>query len=100
MVYVDDFKLSGPTEFLEKGWGHIRKSGLKIEPPTGPGLFLGCVHERCEETIDGRFVRGFKRNMEAYLLDTVVRYIEMVKQQTGRDVNLMSKKQAPTPFLP
>lgn len=70
---MDDFTFAGPEEFLEKGWGMIRKSGLKIEEPTGPGLFFGCAHGRFIETVGAREVRGFKYNMEAYLRDTVVR---------------------------
>ena len=78
----------------------IEKSGIKIEKPTGPGLFIGCVHERIEKEVNGKTVRGFSYNMESYLRDTVLKYIEMVKKQFGKDVNLQTKKQAPTPFLP
>lgn len=46
MVYVDDFKMSGPTKNLPKGWENVRKAGLDIEDPTKFGLFLGCAHER------------------------------------------------------
>ena len=100
MVYVDDFKLAGPEEHLEKGWDLIRRSGLIIEKPTGPGLFLGCVHERFERKVNGRTVRGFSYNMGSYLRDTVLKYCEMVQKLTGTPVNLGTKKQAPTPFLP
>ena len=47
-VYVDDFKLSGPTENLAEGWrliGYGRKGGLTLDPPTETGLYLGCKHE-------------------------------------------------------
>ena len=70
----------------------MRKSGLKIEDPTGAGLFLGCVHERIEKEVNGRVLRGFSYNMESYLRDTVLKYIEMVKKQLGKDVNLQTKK--------
>ena len=100
VVYVDDFKLAGPEGSLAKGWELVRQSGLKIEDPTPPGFFLGCLHEGFEAEVNGRKVRGFKYNMESYLRDTVVKYVEMVKKQTGKSVNLQVKKQAPTPFLP
>ena len=38
--------------------------------------------------------------MESYLRGTVLKYIEMVKKQLGKDVNLQTKKRAPTLFLP
>ena len=57
MVYVDDFKMAGPEDRLEKGWELVRESGLKIEDPTPPGLFPGCVHERFESIVNGTKVR-------------------------------------------
>ena len=44
VVYVDDFKLSGPKENLSTGWSLFRK-GLDIEPPVPIGVYLGCSHE-------------------------------------------------------
>ena len=43
IVYVDDFKLSGPKCNLEKAWKLIQK-GIILETPTGLGLYLGCRH--------------------------------------------------------
>ena len=43
VVYVDDFKLSGPEEHLKEGWALLRRS-LNIEPEQPLGLYLGCVH--------------------------------------------------------
>ena len=43
IVYVDDFKMSGPTENLVKGWELTRK-GLVLDPPEEIGLYLGCRH--------------------------------------------------------
>ena len=43
VVYVDDFKLSGPRQNIEAGWDLIKK-GIRLEPPTDPGLYLGCHH--------------------------------------------------------
>ena len=41
MVYVDDFKMSGPKENLEKGWKMIR-SGLDSDDPDLVDRCLGC----------------------------------------------------------
>ena len=44
MVYVDDFKMSGPIENMSiKGWGLIRTS-IKTDEPSPPGKCLGCNH--------------------------------------------------------
>ena len=44
VVYVDDFKRSGPEENLKKGWALLRKN-LTIDKETGHGQYLGCGHE-------------------------------------------------------
>ena len=40
-VYVDDFKLAGRKEHLQKGWDLIR-SKITLDPPTDLGDYLGC----------------------------------------------------------
>ena len=44
VVYVDDFKMAGPRDKLDKGWPLIRR-GLDIELPGPIGVYLGCSHE-------------------------------------------------------
>ena len=44
IIYVDDFKLSGPRENLAKGWAIIRK-GIKTDDPQPVGKCLGCDHK-------------------------------------------------------
>ena len=43
VVYVDDFKLSGPTENLAEGWRLIREH-IKTDDPHPLDQFLGCKH--------------------------------------------------------
>ena len=43
VVYVDDFKMSGPSANISKGWQLIRK-GVKTEDPVPSGKYLGCDH--------------------------------------------------------
>ena len=43
VVYVDDFKMAGPSGNLAKGWSLIRK-GVSTELPTPTGKYLGCDH--------------------------------------------------------
>jgi hypothetical protein len=49
IVYVDDFKISGPKENVKKAWELIRaentgtgKPGIVLDNPTPAGQFLGC----------------------------------------------------------
>ena len=43
VVYVDDFKLSGPKQNIEKGWKLIQ-TGIILEAPSPLGLYLDCCH--------------------------------------------------------
>eukprot|EP00969_Alexandrium_andersonii_P274784 12145270-Alexandrium_andersonii.AAC.1 len=40
VVYVDDFKMAGPTENLAKGWELIRHSRVSAEGEKKPGLTM------------------------------------------------------------
>mgnify|MGYP007023072079 CR=1 FL=1 len=92
IIYVDDFKLSGPEDKLQLGWDLISK-GLNIEPPAKLGLYLGCKHEESVRILPdtGKSVRVMEYNMEDFLRSCVDRYREL----TG--VHYM--RQAATPFL-
>ena len=72
VIYVDDFKMSGPKCNLAKGWELIG-NGLKIEPPTPLGLYLGCKHEQSTRTLPdtGKSVRVIEYNMEEFLSSCV-----------------------------
>ena len=41
-VYVDDFKMAGPTDNLKLSWDLVRQSGTVIVPPTPSNHYLGC----------------------------------------------------------
>ena len=43
-VHVDDFKLSGLTNNIQKGWDLIRTK-IRLGPPTKCGEYLGCGQE-------------------------------------------------------
>ena len=57
IIYVDDFKLSGPREHLQKGWDLLQEpsvlvpGGIDIEPPEEVGRFLSCQHVITEREI-------------------------------------------------
>ena len=42
-VYVDDFKMVGPTKNLPKGWELIQKE-IRLDQPVGLQRYLGCDH--------------------------------------------------------
>ena len=50
VVYVDDFKMSGPSANLAKGWSLIRE-GLLLEDPAPVDRCLGCHHAEATGTV-------------------------------------------------
>ena len=80
IVYVDDFKLAGPSANLKAGWDLVR-SKIKTDPPHPVDLFLGCKHEHFERTLPdtGVTVRGIEYNMESFLATCVERYQGLAK---------------------
>ena len=58
IVYVDDFKLSGPEENLRQGWDLILSpsdtapKGIDMDEPEPVGRYLGCEHRVSERWID------------------------------------------------
>ena len=45
-VYVDDFKMAGRPEAMEKAWTLVRKV-ITTDEPAPFGKYLGCAHTRC-----------------------------------------------------
>ncbi len=92
VVYVDDFKLSGPDANLAKGWDLIQK-GIATDKPHKPDIFLGCKHEESVQTSPwtGKQVRVLTYNMESFLADAVAKYSVLSGGLALRRVN--------TPFL-
>ena len=43
VVYVDDFKMAGPSKHMKQGWDLIRQK-IRTEDPTPAGKYLGCEH--------------------------------------------------------
>jgi hypothetical protein len=78
VVYVDDFKMSGPASAMEEGWTLIR-SGLDIDAPHVVGTFQGCVHRfaDCASPWSGKVVRTVDYDMESFLVTCVDKYREM-----------------------
>ena len=76
VVYVDDFKLAGPSKNLERGWTLVRK-GLQMENPTPIGVFLGCNHRVSDIRLaDGTCARLMQYDMVSFMKSCVARYLE------------------------
>ena len=43
VVYVDDFRIAGPTDNMEKGWKTI-SDVIDMDPPEPCGRYFGCNH--------------------------------------------------------
>ena len=41
ILYVDDFRLSGPSQNMKEAWATVTRH-VKISEPEGSGKFLGC----------------------------------------------------------
>ena len=92
VVYVDDFRMSGPSGNLAKGWSLISK-GLKVDPPTPLGQYLGCDHEQFSFTLPcGRKARGVRYNMSHFIEQCVERYLSLAPAGT-------KLKTVSTPFV-
>ena len=50
MVYVDDFKMSGPSANFAKGWSMIRQK-VKTDEPRAVTKCLGCEHLVCDTNV-------------------------------------------------
>ena len=99
MIYVDDFKLSGPKQNMKEGWAKLRK-GLSIETEKSltfeegviSGTYLGCEQEiRRTKMPDGKVITSFSYSMESFLGSCVDRYLELAPQA-------LSLSLSPRPF--
>ena len=91
MVYVDDFKLAGPSGNLAKGWQLIKsKVTLGKDGPSKMGLCLGCHHERFYRTYNGKKVTGVRYNMQ-HSLEQAVEHYENLCAKNGHKCVLKPK---------
>ena len=85
VVYVDDFKLAGPTASMKPG-GELIRQGLETEEPHALNLYLGCQHIQSTRVLPdtGVTVRVMEYNMESFLRSSVDRYREITGVQYMR----------------
>jgi hypothetical protein len=83
-VYVDDFKLAGPTANLAQGWSLIR-SKIKTEDPEPVSHYLGCTHKASAVQMpDGTVVKIMEYDMQGFLESSVEAYSSMHLEITGK----------------
>ena len=86
-VYVDDFKLAGPVENIEKGWALIAQH-VELDPPQQLNLYLGCIHRQRTVTNKGKSYTMMEYNMEDFMRSCVKLYRELFpKAPVFRDVS-------------
>ena len=66
MVYVDDFKMSGPAGNLEAGWRTITE-GIKLVGIGPVSSYLVCDHATFDGTIDTKPVRESQYTMQPFM---------------------------------
>ena len=58
IIYVDDFKLSGPAGKLAEGWRLLKEpsegcpKGIEMDDPTDVGRYLGCEHHVYTKSVE------------------------------------------------
>ena len=66
MVYVDDFKMSGPEKSLAEGWKRITR-GLDIDDPVLVDRCPGCHHKQLKGESDGKSVNVMRYVVEHFM---------------------------------
>ena len=73
MVYVDDFKMSGPKASLAEGWKRIKR-GLDIDDPVPVDRCLGCHHKQLKGEVNGKPVNVMQYVVEDFMEQCVQAY--------------------------
>ena len=103
MVYVDDFKISGPIDNIPKAWELI-KQGLVIEPPKRIDekgiIFLGCRTYKKNITLpDGTSATAVVYDQQEYLQSCVQKYISLCYMLKITPGDLTKTRRSYTPFI-
>ena len=71
-VCVDDFKLAGPVDNMQKGWSLISQH-VELDLPQQLNLYWGCIHRQRIVTNKGKTYTVMEYNMEdfAFLCEIV-----------------------------
>jgi hypothetical protein len=72
IVYVDDFKLSGPTANLPAAWRLIRKN-IEMGDPAPQGRYLGCNHIATSDHTGSHITY----DMKDFLVQCIEKYVSV-----------------------
>ena len=96
MVYVDEFKLSGPADAVKAKRKNIAElpdeTRIAFGDPEPLAQFLGRMHEKVEQTKDGKVIRGARYTMDQCFTQCIETYEKLV----GPDFKVVK---ADTPFI-
>lgn len=95
IVYVDDFKQSGPEKYMGVAWRNLQQHHEMDEPIAAP-LDFGCKHRYSRFKTNDDFVRTALCDMKDYLIPTVDMYQKACVAAAGEDATL---RQVVTPFI-
>ena len=79
MVYVDDFKLSGPASNLDAGWKTIT-SGIKLVGIGPASTYLGCDHATFEGPVDANPAQGIQYKVQPVMESCVDAYRKICRE--------------------
>ena len=91
-MYVDDFKMAGPSANFAKGWSMIRQK-IKTDEPHAVTKCLGCEHLVRDTSVGGVSVKQMEFNMRPFFEQCV----DNCLTRTTEDFDTL--KPAKTPFL-
>ena len=80
VIYVDDFKMSGPKSILSHAWAELKK-GIRMDEPTSLGKYLGCDHVvsvKWHKDLSA-YVTVLEYDMSSFLRSCVDRYLELAQ---------------------
>ena len=98
VLYVDDFRMSGPKANLPKVWSRLRTgpNALTLDDPKPPDRELGCYHRRFETTVNGAPVRAMEYDMRDFMRSCVEKYLEV----TETDEKSLKRDETPFRVMP
>ena len=92
MVYVDDFKMAGPSDNFAKGWSLIRQK-MKTDEPHAVTKCLRCEHLVRDTNVGGVPAKQMEYNMRPFFEQCVDSYFTLTKK------TIDTLKPATAPFL-
>ena len=92
MVYVDDFKMSGPDK-ARPGLSKKPRKNIDMDEPVEMKKCLGCNHKKSKGYVDGKPVTFLTYDMRGYMKQSVSLYCELA------NVEEKSLPKVKTPFL-